>query len=444
MSQIDPAQMAQQLATYEVQPFQKRYTTQTTSYKDQLSAFGKVESALREFQSSVKAMNGFDTSVVKTSAEVSQDGFVSATTNAKALKGQYQVFVEQVAVAHQVSTSMPTSITSESEVPKTGTLDFTVNGETLSIDLATIDSDSDGKHTIEELIKSINNAKDNPGVSATLIRSGGETRLMLASTETGVANQINVSATTGESWFDNAFGALTTISAAKDAKIWLGAESTGLALESSSNTFKGIIDGVDLTVTKAQKSGEQPISLKIDADKEGSKEQVNKLVDAYNKLISEIDTHTKIGSKDEKRGALASDATVRSLKERLSSLFRTEFGGQNLTQLGFTFDRSGKLSLDSKRFESALENNSAQLETVLNGDGNLFDTIESQLKPYLAYSSGLFSSKKESIQGSIDRLEDKQTGLQRKYDIAYKRYLKQFTQMNNLMSQMNQTRGLFV
>ncbi|MDF4797977.1 flagellar filament capping protein FliD, partial [Vibrio parahaemolyticus] len=59
------------------------------------------------------------------------------------------------------------------------------------------------------------------------------------------------------------------------------------------------------------------------------------------------------------------------------------------------------------------------------------------------FSSGAFKSRKEALQANLDRLSDKQTTLERKYDMSYKRYLKQFTQMNTLMTQMNQTMSMF-
>lgn len=135
--------------------------------------------------------------------------------------------------------------------------------------------------------------------------------------------------------------------------IWLGAEKTGLKLTNSSNTFEGVIDGVDITVTKAQTSGETAIGLGIGADDEATKEQLNKFVDAYNTLISTIDEHTQIGSEDKKRGVLASDPTMRSIESQLSSLVRGEHGGMRLSEIGVTLDRHGKLKVDQEKFAEA-------------------------------------------------------------------------------------------
>ncbi len=444
MSSFDPITMATNLATYDVQPFQQRYQMQADKYQAQITALGKVESALREFRTAVTNMNSSSSNIIKNTATVSQEGFLSATANASAMAGSYQVFVEQVATAHQLSTGMPADLDANTEIPTTGTLDLTVDGKTLSLDLSTVDTDGDGKATMADLVSAINNDPDNPGVNATLVRSNGQTHFMLSSTETGVANTVNVSASgTGASWFEDAFTNTSNISTPQDAVIWLGAEGSGLKLTNSSNTFTGVIDGVDLTVSKAQVSGEQPLTLTIGADDEATKEQVNAFIDAYNTLMSTMDEYTGIGGEDKVRGVLASDPTLRSIESQLTSIIRGEYNGMRLSEVGIEIDRSGKMTLDTTKFEEAQKNNSAALEAMFNGDGNLLDSIDTMVEPFLKSTTGLFKTRKDSLQQNISRIDDKQATLERKYDMAYSRYLKQFTQMNTLMTQMNQTMSMF-
>ncbi|EKO3402959.1 flagellar filament capping protein FliD [Vibrio fluvialis] len=444
MSSLDPITMATQLATYDVQPFQQRLNTQSSQYQSQLTALGKVETALRAFRTAITEMNSSTSSIVKNSATVSQEGYFSATADANALAGSYQVFVEQVATAHQVSASMPANLDSTTQVPTTGTMDFTINGTTMTLDLSTLDSDGDGIATVADLVSAINNDSNNPGVNATLVRSNGQTYFMLSSTETGVANSVNVSVSgTGQTWFEDAFTNLNEISAPQDAVIWLGAQGTGLQLTNSSNTFEGVINGVDLTVTKAQTSGEAPLSLSVGADQEGTKEQMNKIIEAYNSLMKTIDSYTSIGGEDSQRGVLASDPTIRSIESQLKTLVRGEFEGMRLSDLGIEISRDGTMKIDTDKFEEAQTTNTAALESFFNGDSNLLDSLDSLLDPYLQFSNGLFKSRKDALQQNISRIEDKQTALERKYDMAYDRYLKQFTQMNQLITKMNQTMSMF-
>ena len=218
---------------------------------------------------------------------------------------------------------------------------------------------------------------------------------------------------------------------------------TGLKLTGSSNTFSNAINGVDITVNKAQASGEAPLSMNIGGDQEATKEQVNQFIDAYNNLMSVIDQYSKVKGENLQRPALASDPTLRSIESQMKSLVRGDFGGQRLNDIGIEIDRDGKMKIDSERFEQAQLNNSTGLEAMFNGDGNLLDSVEDLMQPYLQFSSGLFKSRKDALQENINRINDKQVVLDRKYDMAYDRYLKQFTQMNSIMRQMNQTMSLF-
>ncbi|RSD30223.1 flagellar filament capping protein FliD [Vibrio pectenicida] len=444
MSSIDPATMAQQLATFDVQSFRQRYTAQASQYQSKLDALGKVESALRDFRTAVNDMNNSSSGIIKNSAKVSSEGVFTASAESNALTGSYQIFVEQVATSHQVSVGMPSTLEPTTEVPLTGTLKLEVGGKELVIDLSTLDSDGDGKATIADLSSAINHHADNPGVNATLVRSGGKTHFMLSSEETGKDNAVKVSASsTGQAWFDDAFANLTTLSQAKDATIWLGEKGTGLKLEGSSNTFSDAIDGVDITVTKAQESSESPLTLSVEGDKEGTKEQVTQFIDAYNSLMSTLDTYSKVDPETNTRAALASDPTLRSIESQVKSAVRGEFAGMRLNQIGIEIGRDGKMKLDSERFEKAQTNNSATLEAMFNGDDNLLDSLDELVEPYLQFSSGLFKSRKDALRENIDRMDDKKVALERKFDMSYDRYLKQFAQMNTIMRQMSQTQSLF-
>ena len=55
----------------------------------------------------------------------------------------------------------------------------------------------------------------------------------------------------------------------------------------------------------------------------------------------------------------------------------------------------------------------------------------------------MFTSRKDA-ENNINRIDDKQANLERKYDMAYTRYLKQFTQMNQIVTQMQQTQVYLV
>ncbi len=445
MSSIDPTSMAKQMATYDVKPFQDRYKTQADSYKTQLSELGKVESKIRDFRKAVNDINSPTSSIIKNGVSLSKEGFITADAKPKALSGNYQVFVESVASGHQLSVNLPTDIDPQTQIPIVGHLNLTVGEKSMSLDLASLDKDKTGTASLAQLISSINNASDNPGVNASLLRSNGQTYFMLTSASTGAKSQISVS-TSGvlAPWFNQAFAQTQAITTPSDAVIWLGQQNRGLKLTSETNSFANAIDGVDLTVDQAQQAGDMPLTLNIAPDEEATTTQLKSLVEGYNGLMSTIGDATKIGDgKEEKRGALANDPTLRSFESQLGRVVRNKYDGKLLSEVGITIDRTGNMQLDSNKFLEAQRSNSAAIEKLFNGHGALLDSVEQTLSPYLQFSNGLFKSRKDALQQNISRIEQKQTGLERKYDMVYDRYLKQFSQMDSLSKQMEKTKSMF-
>jgi flagellar hook-associated protein 2 len=452
MSSFDPITMATQLATFDIQPFEMRYNAQASKYQSQLDALGKVETALKAFQTAISGMNSSTESIIKNSATLSQEGHLSASANNKAVAGSYELFVEQLASKHQVAMGMPTDISQETVVPSSGELRIDVGAEQFTVDLSTLETNSDGEPTIESLVKAINEHPDNTGANASLVRSNGETHFILTSNETGKDNTISTSLKNtpkdaGWGWIKNAFKPenQTTLSEAKDAEVRLGGSngSGGLLLTSSSNTFDDAIEGVTFTATKVNQSGEAGTLLTIASDEAGTKASVNEFIDAYNTLLDSLDEHTAIGGEDSQRGVLANDPTIRSIESQLSNLLRQPFDGASLYEIGISTNRDGRLELDSDRFETAQSTMSDEIEALFNGDNQLFDSIDALVEPFVKTGSGLFENRTDNLEKNLDRIEAQQAGLEQKYETAYNRYLAQYTQMNNIINQMNSTMSLF-
>ncbi|WP_112480137.1 flagellar filament capping protein FliD [Vibrio variabilis] len=447
MSSLDPITMATQLATYDVQSFQMRYQLQSKGYQTKIDALSAIETALKDFEKKLGEMSGSDDSVLKNSATLSQEGYLTASADSTAIAGTYQFFVKQLASAHQFAAGMPKDLSSDTAIPASGEMTLNLDGESFTLDLSTLDSDGDGTTTIQELTKAINSDENNPGINASLVRSNGETHFVLSSSKTGEANEVSVSTNNipaGSEWFGQAFDPANTtlLSSAKDAIIEMGGEG-GLEVRSATNTFENMIDGLSVTATKVHQSGETGTTLTVGVDKAATKEEVNNFISAYNALIDTIDKYTSSGGEDQQRGVLAGDATVRSIESQISNVLREDFDGIRLTDLGITTSRDGKLELDDDKFTAFYEANPDKLNQLFSGDDQMISRLESTVEPYLKSSNGVFSNRKDSLEGSIERNDLKLEALERKYQMAYDRYLKQFTQMNTIMNQMNSTMGLF-
>ncbi|MET1076691.1 MAG: flagellar filament capping protein FliD [Pseudomonas sp.] len=437
-----PKYMATQLANYQVQGARTRAQSSEKTYQGQLKAVGTLDTALKAFRSAVTGLRTGGSSMLINSATFSQTGYATATVSAKAVPGTYQFFVQQLASAHQLAISG----LKDADVPASGSLQFTQGGKSFAVNLASVDQDADGVRSLDELAAAINAAPDNSGLAASLVRSTDpvtgtvSVSLLLGSNATGQANAISVST-------DGVAGFLgktpQELGKAQNAIVKLGAEAGGMPLESASNSFSNLIDGVSLTFTKAQASGESPLSLIVGQDKTATEAKVKGFIDAFNSLMGSFDSLTASGGEGAQRGSLAGDSSIRSVEGMLNKLVRTAFGGKSLIDFGVAADRNGKLTLNAERFSKALAADPAGLDKLFSEKGTLIDSLDKSLAVYTGSVNGVMKTRKDFINTQIGRVRDQYESLDKQYELHYNRYLRQYTNMAQTMAAMEQTQGMF-
>ncbi|CAJ1788134.1 B-type flagellar hook-associated protein 2 [Aeromonas jandaei] len=425
MMQIDPASMAMQLVAIERQNMDKLLKKQMDSIKGQQSAISTLTTKLSSFQTMLKDLNKAS-NLQAQKAVMSQEGIMTVTSNGKASSGQYNFFVKQLAQSHQVGLSLDSETT---PLPADGVFSLTVKGKSVDIDLATLPAGS----TVKDLVSHINNAKDNPGVKATLVRTDGKVNMVLTSKDSGKENAITVNYS-GD--LNSSLGIAVTnkseITKAQDAELQMGGDNP-LTITSASNKIENVVDGLTLQLTKAQKSGDAPLQVTVEQDKEAVTGSLKKFVDSYNELVDEL---AKMTSSDPKApGALSSDSGVRSLKSALANSVRDLPNGLSLGSLGIKTDKTGKLSFSETDFNKALEKDPELLGKALMGDNGLLKRMSDSLDPYTK-RDGALKGRKSSLEAGEKRVNERMEALDRRMNSAYKRYLNQFTTMNQMMQTM--------
>ncbi len=423
--QVDPASMAMQLVAIERQNMDKLLKKQMDSIKGQQSAISTLTTKLSTFQTMLKDLNKAS-NLQAQKATMSQEGFMTVTSNGKASSGQYNFFVEQLAQSHQVGLSLDSETV---PLPADGIFSLTVKGKTLDIDLATLPAGS----TVKDLVSHINNAKDNPGVKATLVRTDGKVNMVLTSKDSGEENAITVNYSgDASSSLGTAIANKSEITKAQNAKLQMGGNNP-LTITSASNKIENVVDGLTLQLTKSQKSGDAPLQVTVEQDKEAVTGSLKKFTDSYNELIDEL---AKMMSSDPKApGALSSDSGVRSLKSVLSNSVRELPNGLSLSSLGIKTDKTGKLSFNETDFNKALEKDPELLGKALMGDDGLLKRMSTSLDPYTK-RDGALKGRKSGLEASEKRVNERMEALDRRMNSAYKRYLNQFTTMNQMMQTM--------
>jgi flagellar hook-associated protein 2 len=433
LTSLDPQTLATQLAGYDILAMQTALKKQTSSLQSQQTALAALRTAMTTFRSAMSSLNKTDNGMLQNTATTNVDGIATVTANSTAQKGSYSVFVKQLASQHQMAYD---NLSDDDIKNATGTMSITINGESVDIEM-------DGLESLSDLTGAINNSEDNPGVTASLIRTDGQVSLMFSSDETGAKNEVAIDASNMDSASADKFAASNqeTITKAADAIFRLG-DSTK-EYTSSSNTLDQLIDGVTIELTKAQAEGDAPLRINVGTDSAATKEQVQSFVDAYNAMRSSLSSLTASGTGGTDRGAFAGDSGIASLDRELNDVLRTQFGGKDMTSYGITADKDGNLTIDSEKLDDALKEDPTGLTTLFNGNDGLIKKMDKSMDKYLNSTNGLLKGRQETLDRQQTEIDSKTDKINTRYETSYNRYLKQFTQLQSIMTQMNNTMSMF-
>ncbi|KAA3630707.1 MAG: hypothetical protein DWP97_14665, partial [Calditrichaeota bacterium] len=162
----------------------------------------------------------------------------------------------------------------------------------------------------------------------------------------------------GDTFQINTFAPL--LQKATDAKIAFGGSTNGspITISSSTNTFKDVIENVDLTVKKKTAVGES-VQINTDIDVTGIRSKVESFIKSYNDVVQFIDAqNTYTEGKD--APPLFGDTTVwsitNSMRRNIGSVVEGIDSKYNqLYAVGIRTKADGTLGIvDSSRFEDAL------------------------------------------------------------------------------------------
>jgi flagellar hook-associated protein 2 len=440
----DPTTYATKLADLYVASSQSAATVQKTAIDAAASGLLTLRSAMSAFQTALAAMTG-KKSVVANSATFSS-AVGTATASSNAVAGNYSFYVEQLATAGQVSYTglAGTSPSKQLEVRL-------ADGSKFAIDLTTADKDGSTDLSPQEIAAAVNSAAgNNARVDASVLTINGTPTLVLTSKLTGAANAATLGDPAGPgAWQTQLDAGKQTLSTAQDAKVWVGAKTTGTLVTQASNTFN-IVDNVSMTFNKAQVAGDSPVTLTVGNDSAATAANVQTFVDAYNKLSSALSDLTYVGNPSKKLdpGTFANDSGVNSLRSRLLVTMRTAVGNQSLTTYGITAQRDGTLALDSARLNKALAANPTTLDQIfgnasLSSPSGVLGGLDSLTREWTNTVDGTISARSAVVSKQQAQINLKLTQITAQHDKAFDRYKAQFTKLQTLQDQMTNTSGLF-
>src|SRR6185369_13418967 len=147
-------------------------------------------------------------------------------------------------------------------------------------------------------------------------------------------------------------------------------------------------------------------------------------------------------------GVFASDSGIRALRDRLANSVRKSVGGVSLASYGVTGNRDGSLSLNTTKLQAKLAANPDGLGAVFGStsagaSSGVLGDLDSYLNLWTNTAAGQIAQRQSSVSKLQSALTARQTALDDQYNNAYQRYLRQFTQLQALQSQMSQTTNMF-
>ncbi|RUO77040.1 flagellar filament capping protein FliD [Idiomarina seosinensis] len=419
-------------------PKQNRLNQQEGRLQVELSAVGEMRSVLSNLQSSAEKLTESSLfSAMKASVSQPESGnVISVESSENANTGNFDIAVTQLAKGSRAVSADGAFASSDTVVnTNAGALTFGAGTESFSLDLA-------AGSTLEDIRNAVNNSEDNFGVTADIINTGTEAKLVFRSNVSGAGNDLIVSNDNAQldavSTVANAGGAGGMAIAVDDEATDAIIEVDGIQATNDTNIFADVIQGSTITALK-DSEGTETAQLSIARDDAGVKKSVDEFVKSYNSVVSSLNEMGAEGS------MLQGDATVRGLKSQLNSVLTSTFGDdQTLFDLGFGLDNDGKLTQENPitNVSEVLSDNPSALQSVLGGENGLASRMDTFLNGYVG-AGGSLQMRRDSINDSLDRVSDSRESLQRRMESMEETLRSKYQALDSLVGQLRD-RGDYV
>lgn len=394
---LDVRGLVDKLVAAEGGPPKMRLDRKEAKLQAGLSAIGMFKGAVSSFQSSLDGLrkpNTFGHFEVTSSDEDK----LTATADKDAQAGDYEIKILQLARAHKLS-----SAPLESD-------DLLLGSGSLTIQLGRFDDQSRHfvmnskipaktiriaeKHSsLREIQEAIN--KSGAGVRASVINDGKGYRLVLSALVAGNDNTIRIKVNDNDGTDQDMSGLsvfayepgskkgaglnMDEVVATQDAKL----KADGILISRSKNDIDDVIAGVTLHL-KPESEGSR-VHLHIDMNTAAITGSVKKFISKYNEMIGVVDKLTGYNTKTKTAGPLSGDASIRGVVNQIRRILSNDFSSVNskydsLFSVGIHIQNDGKLTLDGKKLQTAIDNNLQQVVQLFAISGSASDSAIHYLK----------------------------------------------------------------
>jgi len=424
-SGIDTMSIIDQFVALQQQPIKKVQQRQSDT-KTQISVLGSLASKLSALESAAKELS---TNGLRATKISSTNSSFSVTSDTSALPGSYSIEVVSTARAAKAKSQQFASATAQ---VAGGTLGLSIQGTAYSIAI-------DDGTSLSDVAKKIN-ASGAP-INASIINTSTGSFLSLVNRNTGyqpgqpASSALEITETTTGSTGQPLAAAI--YEAADNAQIVIDGQAD-LTVERADNTFSNVLPGVTITAKTAAAAE----TLAIASDEAASQARMQTFISGVKTVTDYIDaamTNTK-----EKKGPLAGDSSLRSIKNSIGRLVSQTVSGagaySSLSDLGLTHDRYGALSFDSLKFNKALSNDPTSANALFPATtSGIYASVQSIVKQATDSTNGTLVTRQSSLNKTIKRYDDQIENMQRSADNYRAQLTQQFSSMESVMSKLKAT-----
>jgi len=395
--------------------------TKQTSTNSAISTLSDISTSLGTLQSAVDALSTANGVGSYSGTSSSPAIAISATGNAQ--PGAYTMNVTQLARSQRTYSSTYSS--ASTAVGQSGTLAIQIGtGTPASINIA-------GSDTLDQIASKINGA--GARVSASVFYDGTDYRLQVSGLDTGKDNALTFTQTGLELGLNVS---ANTVQKAQNSIVNID----GFDVQRSTNQVVGAIQGVTLALSQTTTA---PVDVKIAADSQSLATKIQSLVTAYNSVLSKVNTAAGKGATKAANSELASDSTLRSISNRLSSALQTVNGTgkyNTLGAVGLSLQRDGKLALDTSKLNAAVSADPAAVTALLagsSGSSGVMGAVSTTIKAFTQTGTGLLSQHQSDLQSRVKTMSDRVDREQDRLDRYRTLLQKQFSAMDTNVTSNN-------
>lgn len=430
-SNIDVAAIVEQLMTVENRPLdvlKAKITQQNTVISD----LGVIKGKVSTFQEALRAFQD-PTTFNSVSASSTNAAVVGVLASNGAIKGNYSISVNAVALATKATVSGYASATTLAGIDVDAGFAITIGSTTYNTKGTPAGTAVIGANPTVTDLKSWINALGED-VSASVVQTtANQYSLMIQGTKTGIDNAVTYTGLTSP-------GTVSTI-AAQDASFSID----GIAFTRSTNSVSDVLNGVTLNLVKASDTA-QTISITKGADV--SSAAINTLIKAYNDLMSSYKEMTANSSNSSKPGTFANSPTALSFINQIKASFAkgisyTEGGAlktMSLSTLGIDLQLDGTAKFNSTNYAIASANGLQDVLALgvaagyIDSSNNLNTFLTAQVK-----TGGILDLQIQSENDSVRNMTKRQDDLQIRLNSIQNNLISQYSALNALLFQLNNT-----